>query len=184
MFADIHGNLPALRSAVDRLHSEGMDRFLCAGDVVGYGPSPDECVELIAGLDALALHGNHDLIALGRLSDERCIPLARASLDWTRRRLGLPLARMARGAAGSHSFGVDQVIMAHGSLDDPQCYVRDGILASRELGRVADRVAGGKRVLILGHTHVARAWDARRQGTRSTPQRARRHPARIRRDRP
>jgi predicted phosphodiesterase len=71
VLADIHGNLPALRAAVARLQAEGVDRFLCAGDLVGYGPFPNECVELVAGLDAITIHGNHDLIALGHISDAR-----------------------------------------------------------------------------------------------------------------
>ena len=86
VLADIHGNLHALRAALGALGREGVDRYLIAGDLVGYGPNPNECVELVAGLDAVCVAGNHDLIALDRLSDERCPELARQSLRWTRTR--------------------------------------------------------------------------------------------------
>lgn len=158
VLADIHGNLPALRTAVARLRAEGVDRFLCAGDLVGYGPFPNECVELVAGLEPISVQGNHDLIALGHLSDERCIPLARASLAWTRRRL----ARSARDwlEALPARVELDRLVMAHGSLDDPECYIRDAAAAARELARLRDEWPQA-RVLILGHTHVARAWGPR-----------------------
>ena len=123
VLADIHGNLHALRAALSALGREGVDRYLIAGDLVGYGPNPNECVELVAGLDAVCVAGNHDLIALDRLSDERCPELARRSLRWTRTVLtdetraflaSLPLRATAPGG----------IVMAHGSLDDPQEYTR------------------------------------------------------------
>ena len=155
VLADVHGNLPALRAAVARLRAEGVERFLCAGDLVGYGPFPDECVEVIAGLDAVCVAGNHDLIALGRLSDERCNALARESLAWTRKRLA-PSSREYLEALPVW-VELDGVVMAHGSPDDPQRYVRDGAEAARQLATVADRWSAA-RVLVLGHTHIARAW--------------------------
>jgi predicted phosphodiesterase len=158
VLADIHGNLPALRTAVAQLRAEGVDRFLCAGDVVGYGPFPNECLELVAGLEPLAVHGNHDLIALGHLSDERCIPLARASLAWTRRRLSSSAREWLESLPPRVTL--DGLVMAHGSLDDPQCYIRDGAAAARELARLR-AILPHARVLILGHTHLARAWGPR-----------------------
>ena len=155
VLADVHGNLPALRSAVERLRGEGVDRFLCAGDLVGYGPSPDECVEVIAGLDAVCVAGNHDLIALGRLSDDRCNALARTSLAWTRRRLG-QASREYLEALPARVL-LSGVVLAHGSPDDPQCYVRDDGEAGRQIASAAVRWPDA-RVLVLGHTHLARAW--------------------------
>jgi len=155
ILADVHGNLPALLAAVGRLRGEGAERFLCAGDLVGYGPFPNECVELIAGLDAVCVAGNHDLIALGHLADDRCNALARHSLAWTRERLSP--ASKAYLEALPVSIELDGVVMAHGSPDDPQRYVRRGGEAARELAAVAARWPAAQ-VLVLGHTHIARAW--------------------------
>jgi predicted phosphodiesterase len=153
ILADVHGNLPALLAAVARLRAEGVERFLCAGDLVGYGPFPDECVEVIAGLDAVCVAGNHDLIALGRLSDDRCNALARNSLAWTRKRL-TPASKEYLEALPVQ-VELDGVVMAHGSPDDPQRYVRDGTEAARQLAAVASR---WPTALVLGHTHIARGW--------------------------
>src|SRR3712207_7095168 len=61
----------SLHDALPIFQREGVDGYLCAGDTVGHGPLPNECVERIAGLDVVSVAGNHELIALDRLSDER-----------------------------------------------------------------------------------------------------------------
>src|SRR3954469_29493 len=88
LLSDVHANLPALRAALEWLRREGADAYLCAGDIVGYGPHPNECVELIAALPGACVAGNHDLIAVGRLDGEGIGALARVTLDWTRTVLG------------------------------------------------------------------------------------------------
>src|SRR3954468_2989878 len=60
LLSDVHANLFALRSAISRLRAEGVDAWVCAGDLVGYGPHPNECVETIAELGATCVVGNHD----------------------------------------------------------------------------------------------------------------------------
>ena len=154
VLADIHGNLHALRAVLDALGRQGVDRYLIAGDLVGYGPYPNECVELVAGLDAVCVAGNHDLIALDRLSDERCPEIARRSLRWTRTVLSdetraflnsLPLQATAQGG----------IVMVHGSLDDPQEYTRRPQQAVRQLTTLSQD-GGDAHILLLGHTH--RPW--------------------------
>jgi predicted phosphodiesterase len=150
VISDVHANLHALDAALDFLSTQEVDRYLCAGDLVGYGPLPNECVQRVRELDAACVAGNHDLIALGRLSDERCIPLARASLRWTRAELddgsrafleSLPPRATAPGAA-----------VAHGSLSDPQAYVLTDEQVRACLHDL-DRFAPDVRILVLGHTH-------------------------------
>jgi predicted phosphodiesterase len=165
VISDIHGNLHALEAALRVLSEAGVDDYLCAGDLVGYGPLPNECVAAVAELGALCVAGNHDLIALGRLSDERCSRLARDSLRWTTRELSgasrafleqLPSALAAPGG----------VVVAHGSLDDARTYVREPEERMAQLLTLEQRhpTAG---LLVLGHTHRPVA-HARRRGTLRT----------------
>jgi predicted phosphodiesterase len=154
VLADIHGNIHALRAVLSALGREGVDRYLIAGDLVGYGPHPNECVEVVAGLDAVCIAGNHDLIALGRLSDDRCPELARRSLRWTQ---GV-LADDARGFLASlplRATAAGGIVMAHGSLDDPQEYTRKPEQAAAQLTRLSEN-GWDAHILLLGHTH--RAW--------------------------
>ena len=148
--SDIHANLHALDAAQEFLATQDLDGYLCAGDLVGYGPFPNECVRRVLDLPATCVAGNHDLIALGRLSDERCIPLARDSLRWTRSVLdddararleALPLGVTAHGIA-----------LHHGAPGDPQQYVVSDAEAFASLDELG-RVSPGVRILVLGHTH-------------------------------
>jgi predicted phosphodiesterase len=154
VLADIHGNLYALRAVLGALEREGVDRYLVAGDLVGYGPHPNECVELVAGLDAACVAGNHDLIALGRLSDDRCPEIARRSLRWTRSVLADD-ARAFLASLPPRATAPGGIVIAHGSLDDPQEYTRKPQQAAVQLARLSQN-GRDARILLLGHTH--RAW--------------------------
>jgi putative phosphoesterase len=158
LISDIHANLHALDAAIAALRREGVDRFVCAGDLVGYGPFPNECVERVASLDAVTVAGNHDLIALGRLSDDRCIPLARNSLRWTRDALRDDARRYLAALPLRIQIG-SETVMAHGSLDDPQEYVSQPSQAVAQLEQLSAEFPGA-RLLILGHTHRPRAHTA------------------------
>ena len=146
--SDVHGNLPALDAVLEALDAAGVDGLLCAGDLVGYGPYPDECVARVAASGAVTVAGNHDLIALGRLTTDRCVPLARETLEWTRGRLGGD-ARAVLEALPLRADLDGGLVMTHGGLGDPQRYVRSEADAREQLEGVA---AGG--TLVLGHTHV------------------------------
>jgi predicted phosphodiesterase len=160
VLSDVHGNAFALRAAVDRLKAAGVDEWLCAGDIVGYGPQPNECVELLAGLGARCVAGNHELLVLGRLPLERSGRLARETTPWTR----AALRDDCRGylAALPATVQVPGVFLAHGSVTDPECYVRQPVQAARELAELA-RLDAQAQVLALGHTH--RPWLADQAGT-------------------
>jgi predicted phosphodiesterase len=154
VLADIHGNLHALRAVLNALGRDGVDRYLIAGDLVGYGPNPNECVELAAGLDAVCIAGNHDLIALDRLSDERCIPLARKSLRWTRSVLADD-ARAFLASLPPRATAPGGIVIAHGSLDDPEEYTTRPEQAAAQLTRLSQD-GRDAHILLLGHTH--RPW--------------------------
>lgn len=65
VFSDIHGNLPALEAFVKHI-SRDVDRYICLGDIVNYGPWNDECVELVFSLPGIVvLEGNHERLFLG-----------------------------------------------------------------------------------------------------------------------
>jgi len=79
--ADIHANLTAFRTV--RAAWGEVDQVWCLGDVVGYGPDPNECVEELKQLDHLCVPGNHDWAALGRIDTSDFNPAARAAAEWT-----------------------------------------------------------------------------------------------------
>ena len=159
VISDVHANLHALDAALAFLATQDVDGYLCAGDLVGYGPLPNESVRRVLGLSGRCIAGNHELIVLGRLTDERCQALARASLRWTRRVIddqtrGL-LARLPLSDRLHH------IALHHGSVADPREYVlteRQALACLDDL----ERTQPGAELLILGHTHRPMAVSRRR----------------------
>lgn len=153
LLSDVHANLPALRAALDGLRAYGVDRLLVAGDLVGYGAQPNECVDLLAASGAECIAGNHDLFVLDRLPNTRFPPLARRSAILTR----AVLSSDARTFLASlpRQRQVDGVVVAHGSPGDPQEYVTSVGRALELLDRLRE-LAPGSSTLVLGHTH--RQW--------------------------
>lgn len=172
VIADVHGNRQALVSTLDFLRGRGVDGVLCAGDIVGFGASPNECVELLVEAGAQSVAGNHELIVLGELTDERCGHRARSSLTWTREVLRDDVRRHLTTLP--RELAVPGVTVTHGALGDPQEYVRSDASARAQLAALG-RQDPGTELLVLGHTH--RTWlfheadgtVARRPGTHLLP---------------
>jgi predicted phosphodiesterase len=153
LLSDVHANLPALRAALAALERRGADVLLVAGDLVGYGGQPNECVTALVDAGAHCVAGNHDLFVLDRLGPARFPAHARHSAELTRSILSadvrefleaLPL-RLQRGP----------ILMTHGSLDSPEEYVVRAPRARELLARLPVE-APGADTLVLGHTH--RQW--------------------------
>lgn len=84
VFSDIHGNLEALEVVLDFFNTSRAEAYICCGDLIGYGPDPEECVARIRRLKPMHLVcGNHDLAAIGTIDAEWFNPYARAANDWT-----------------------------------------------------------------------------------------------------
>ena len=148
VISDIHANLHALDAVLAAVDREAPAELWCLGDVVGYGPRPNECCERVRARAARALVGNHDLAVLGELDIGDFTADAAAAAEWSRTVL-TPEAReflsSLRPQATAH--GVE---LYHGSARDPVWeYVLDGwtALATLELAS-ADLV-------LVGHSHVA-----------------------------
>ena len=64
ILGDIHGNMEALTSVVGAMRAEGIDEWVQVGDLVGYGPQPSECIDLVRELGCTVCMGNHDAAVL------------------------------------------------------------------------------------------------------------------------
>ncbi|MEO1615889.1 MAG: metallophosphoesterase family protein [Planctomycetota bacterium] len=84
ILSDIHGNLTALRAVLDHAKAQKVDRFVCLGDVVGYGPKPCQCLDAVMEFDFCVL-GNHDSSAL--FDPEGFNAAAEQAIFWTRTQL-------------------------------------------------------------------------------------------------
>ena len=85
VLSDIHSNLEAFQSVMD--DAGPVDEIWCLGDVVGYGPDPNACVELLRSHKHVCIAGNHDWATLGKLDLRDFNPDARDANLWNRKRL-------------------------------------------------------------------------------------------------
>lgn len=164
LISDVHANLPALEAALAALAGERVDGYLCAGDLVGYAPHPNECIALLRDIGAVSVAGNHDLMAVGRLPVDRADQLARTTLAWTRAQLDAHAREYLSQLPTLVRVG--EVAVAHGSLRDAQVYVVDPPAARGQLAELS-RSQPDASLLVLGHTHRPAAYAER--GGRLSP---------------
>ena len=145
--SDIHGNLHALDAVLAAVAADSPDTVWCLGDVVGYGPRPNECCSAVAGRADLCLVGNHDLGSLGRVELDDFSDDAAAAARWT----GSVLEPESRRFLESldPSGAADRVALYHASPRDP---VWEYVL-TWEVARDAIRDAPTE-ITIVGHSHV------------------------------
>jgi diadenosine tetraphosphatase ApaH/serine/threonine PP2A family protein phosphatase len=148
VISDIHANLHALDAVLEVIDAEPPDAIWCLGDLVGYGPRPNECCARVRERADVCLVGNHDLVALERLSIEDFNFEAASAARWTREELDVesrtfleslePLAELERAQ------------LFHASARDP---VWEYVL-SNEAALATMRLTTAPLVLV-GHSHVA-----------------------------
>jgi diadenosine tetraphosphatase ApaH/serine/threonine PP2A family protein phosphatase len=83
IISDIHGNLEALNEVLAQIDKTDAESILCLGDVVGYGPNPNECVDIVRDRVEISLAGNHDYAPLGKIDVTYFNPWARNAIEWT-----------------------------------------------------------------------------------------------------
>ena len=81
IFSDIHANIEALTAVLEAFRAERIDKYVCIGDTVGYGASPNECCDLVRGQAAFTILGNHDAAVAGRMDYSYYYDAARQALD-------------------------------------------------------------------------------------------------------
>lgn len=87
IISDIHSNLEALEAVLEALAERGVERYVCCGDIVGYGADPVACLERVRALGCPVVMGNHDAAVAGRTGTEDFNQNARRAVEWTRERL-------------------------------------------------------------------------------------------------
>jgi diadenosine tetraphosphatase ApaH/serine/threonine PP2A family protein phosphatase len=148
--SDIHGNLHALQAVLADIDAQAPDELWCLGDVVGYGPRPNECCALVRERASLALCGNHDLAVIGGLDLAEFSGDAAAAARWTQGEIAGEhrswLATLQPSAARADTE------LFHGSPRDP---VWDYVLS--EQVAFQSLLLTRSPLVLVGHSHVALA---------------------------
>ena len=145
VLSDIHGNLPALEAVLTAL--KPYDAIWELGDIVGYGPQPDEVVALLAAEGATAVRGNHDSAAIGLLDTDAFNDDARTAVEWTADRIE-PKTRDWLAALPVRVEN-EPFTLVHGSPRDPTWeYVYSTGVAKANMALFETTYC------LVGHTHV------------------------------
>lgn len=157
VFSDIHANLPALEAVLRDIEEVDAEELWCLGDVVGYGASPDECVELVAARCQVCLVGNHDLAVLGRLDTSTFSTAAASAVEWTAEHSSQASLDFLGGLHPADS--TRPAALYHASPRDP---VWEYVLWPEQAAECL--IAQERRVSFIGHSHVALFFSATEDG--------------------
>ncbi len=148
VLSDIHGNLPALESVLEDIEGTDVEQRWCLGDVVGYGASPNECVERVREGCEVCLVGNHDLAVLGEIDTSTFSGAASAAVEWTQERISESTREYLSALSPSDTSHVAGLY--HASPRDP---VWEYVLWPEQAAECL--AVQERRVSLIGHSHVA-----------------------------
>lgn len=158
LISDIHGNLEALAAVMQDIQGQNVERIVCLGDVVGYGPNPCQCLDLVMQKCDLTILGNHDQAAL--FDPEGFNPVALRAIYWTRDELDRgpgPASTINRRwdfiseLPKSHQEG--DILFVHGSPRDAtnEYVFPETVYDQARMKSLFERVS---RYSFQGHTHM------------------------------
>jgi len=148
IIADIHANLAAFTAVLDDIKDKGgVDELWCLGDIVGYGPDPHQCIELLREHKHVCVAGNHDWAAIGKIDTPDLNSDAAAVWQWTSEQLtpkdtvylhGLPLV-----------VEKEDFTLAHGSPRGPMWEYLLSISSARQ-----NFIQFKSPFCLVGHSHM------------------------------
>jgi diadenosine tetraphosphatase ApaH/serine/threonine PP2A family protein phosphatase len=157
ILSDVHGNLEALRAVLDDIARHPVQEVYCLGDVVGYGPDPRDCLDLVARCKVVLL-GNHDQAVL--FDPVNFNAVAERAIQWTRCQLESPVpSRQARDrrwellAEMPRRHREGGLLFVHGSARNPinEYVFPEDVYNPAKMGALFDLV---EHRCFQGHTHV------------------------------
>ncbi len=156
VISDIHANLAALDAVIEDAGS--FDQVWCLGDIVGYGPEPNECINRLREFDLICLAGNHDLAVAGRAALWDFTQDAQEVIFWTRHWLTTNNLDWLNTLTNSSLVMDHGITLVHGSLRDPAWeYITDNNVAKINLDLITTPIC------LNGHTHFPviyrKPWD-------------------------
>lgn len=147
VFSDIHGNLEALNVVLQQIDVFHPDKVICLGDVVGYGPNPNECVQQVYQAAEFTIMGNHDHAVLGLTDIAYFNQYAKFAVLWTRQVLTEENLEILKGYPFQKS--VDDILLVHSTPLNPERwdYIFNPLEGKYYLQHLKERVC------FIGHSH-------------------------------
>ena len=154
ILGDIHANIDALNVVLDDCRAQGVEEYLCTGDVVGYNACPRECLEIVRGLGCPVMMGNHDYyVCTEALNLDDFNPHAAMVVRWTRDQLSADQLQWLRDLP--FTLTTKGMTLVHSTMDRPENfgYVFDNLQAA------ANFMNQKTLVCFHGHTHCPMIYE-------------------------
>ena len=148
IISDIHGNLEALEAVLAEIKTREFDELVCLGDVVGYGPNPNECIQLISEQATITLAGNHDYAPLGKLDLSYFNPWAKEAIEWTAEQLQPSSIEFLLGLPLKSEMDGFTIVHATPAQPEEWNYLNTIGDAAKNFAEFVSRVC------FIGHSHV------------------------------
>lgn len=148
VFSDIHANLEAFETIIEEIKSLNPNIVVSLGDVVGYGASPAECIELVEEYSHIKICGNHDLAATGVMSSRSFNHTAQEAISWTGQSLQPFHLEIMENYDPVRRYS--DCIFAHSSPISPLDW--DYILTKNQAREIFEKTMG--KYIFIGHTHI------------------------------
>jgi predicted phosphodiesterase len=118
ILSDIHGNADALTAVLKDIKRNSIDTTICLGDIVGYYPDPEKCIELVRQNVQHCVAGNHDYAAIGRIDTANFTYYAFTAMEWTKKNL----SEESKTFLGTLPLNIDLdgMFFTHSSPSNPQ----------------------------------------------------------------
>lgn len=151
VISDIHANLTALEAVLHDIAQQGVDQIWCLGDIVGYGPDPNACVERVRREDLICVVGNHDWACLDKVDLNDFNPDARRACLWAMKQLTPENRRFLDQLPAC--LVINDFTLVHGSPRAPIWeYITHTTIALENFAFFDTRIC------LVGHTHVPLAF--------------------------
>ncbi|MFN3301954.1 MAG: metallophosphoesterase family protein [Patescibacteria group bacterium] len=155
ILADIHSNLEALEAVLSELEKRKVKKIWHLGDIVGYGPNPNECIELIKKKKIISLAGNHDLAVIKKISTFNFNPYAATAVKLNSQEILEENKKFLENLSLILKPEKD-IILTHGSIRDPIWEYLLEIYQAQEIFPLFK-----EKVLFVGHSHLPIIFEKR-----------------------
>ena len=154
IFSDTHANIEALTAVLEAYEPLDIDRFVCLGDTVGYGASPNECCDVIREKAAFTILGNHDAAVAGRMDYSYYYDAARNALD--KHAAELSTANMEWLQSLPYEVRENELSFCHGSPVNLEEF--EYIFSTEQAARCLDMWDDLAVATFIGHSHLCKAF--------------------------
>lgn len=150
IISDVHANLEALNTVLRKIEEDNVDAILFLGDSVGYGPEPDECIEVLTGSAKILLAGNHDRAAAGLSDMSSFNPYAKAAIEWTRDKMSKENIAFLKELPLTAEINENDMFLVHSTPKEPEQW---HYLTFEHDARVNFKYFE-QIICFLGHSHI------------------------------